>query len=514
LTGRARALIAQATATVAVSALLCVTAAHLAGQNLSTPLVLVSKDLRRSIPTFLVGTQDFVGLDDLATAFQLTVREESGAITVSYRARTIVLTTDQALASVAGRLISLPAPPSRAGARWLVPVEFINRALALIYDQKLELRRPSRLVIIGDLRVPRVTVRYEPLANAARLTIDATPKASSALTQDGARLLIKFDADSIDAALPTLQPQGLVSGVRQADGVTLGVDLGPRFAAFRASTEAIEDTTRLVVDLVGADANTAAAPGRGGTIAPAAPVAPAPPPDVPALVAPAASIRTIAVDAGHGGDDYGVKGPGGALEKDVTLAVARRLKATIEARLGVRVLLTRDEDRNIPLDDRVAIANNSKADLLISLHANGSLRGAPSGASIYVASFGDASTGSRLIPERVPTITGGSRDIELVEWDLAQLRYLDSSNRIAGIMREQFNGRVPLDEHQVFRSGPFPVLESANMPAVLIEMGYLSTADQEHKLAGTEFQTTFVQAVMDSIVKFRDALDESAGVVR
>ena len=95
----------------------------LAGQNSPTsPLTLLSREGRRALPVALVGNQEFVALDDLATAFQLTVREESGALTVSYKGRTIVLTPDQALASVSGRLVSLPAPPARISGRWSVPV--------------------------------------------------------------------------------------------------------------------------------------------------------------------------------------------------------------------------------------------------------------------------------------------------------------------------------------------------------------------------------------------------------
>ena len=485
-------------------ALLVLLGARLVGQNASTPLTVsltvLSKDGRRAVPLTVASGQELIGLDDLAAVFQLAVRDESGAITVSYKGRTIVLTPDQALASVAGRLISLPSPPSRVGARWLVPVEFISRALGPIYDARLDLRRPSHLLIVGDLRVPRVSVRHEPLANAAHLTIDATPRATSTITQETGRLTITFDADAIDAAIPSFQPDGFIQAVRVADPATLVVELGPRFAAFRASTEPIEDTTRLVLDLVGTDATTSAAP-----------TLPTPPTDVPVFGQPSSAIRTIAVDAGHGGGDTGAKGADGTVEKDLTLAVARRLKSAIEARLGIRVLLTRDEDRDIPLDERTAIANNSKADLFISLHANASLRPAPSGASIYVASFNEtAETRASLTPERVPTFGGGARDIELVEWDLAQIRYLDQSTEMAHILGQQFDGRVPLDPRP-FAAGPFRVLESANMPAVLIEMGYLTNADQEKQLVGAEFQNTFVQATMDAIVKFREYLEKESG---
>ena len=483
-------------------------AVHISGQNPAPAaqtsqagLTLLSKDGRRTLAIAVVNGQESVALDDLAAAFQLTVREEAGAITVSYKGRTIVLTADQALASVSGRLVSLPAPPSRVGGRWMVPVEFVGRALALIYDTRLDLRRPSRLVVVGDLRVPRVSIRHEPLANAARLTIDAVPRAASTVTQEAGRLLVKFDADAIDAVMPTLQSPGIVVAFRAVDAVTIAVEVGPRFGAFRSSTESIEDTTRLVIDLVGAEANTAAPPSTSSPAPPASADVPRPGQAVPA-------IRTIAVDAGHGGDDGGAKGASGTAEKDVTLAVARRLKSAIEARLGIRVLLTRDEDRNVPIDERAAIANNSKADLFISLHANAALHGAPSGASIYVAAFNTAQEKqAKLAPERLPTFGGGLRDIELVEWDLAQLRYLDQSTEMARIVRDQLDGRVPLDEHQLIDAGPFRVLESANMPAVLIEMGYLSNADQETALGSAEFQNTFVQALMDAVVKFREYLE-------
>ena len=139
--------------------LLLALAAALSSQTPAPPsLTVFSKDGRRAVPIAMVGDQEFVGLDDLVAMFQLTLREDAlGAITVAYKGKTILLTPDQALASVSGRLVSLPAPPSRNGRRWLVPEEFISRALALIYDLRLDLRKPSRLLVVGDLRVPRIS---------------------------------------------------------------------------------------------------------------------------------------------------------------------------------------------------------------------------------------------------------------------------------------------------------------------------------------------------------------------
>src|SRR5581483_4176542 len=284
-------------AVVLASAMLA--AAHRpAGQTPSgpPPLTLLSRDGRRTLPVITVGDQEFVALDELAAVFQLAVRDDAlGALTVSYKGKTIVLTPDQALASISGKLISLPAAPVRSTApgrpsRWLVPVDFISRALAPIYDSRLDLRKSSRLLVIGDARVPRVAVRYDLQGSGARLTIDATPRTLSTVAQDNDHLVIKFDADAVDVVLPAIQGQGLVQGVRLADPIDLVVDLGPRFASFRASSQALDVASRLTIDFVPAQTETAPAP-------PPPAVTPPPPPPPDLTGAPQGpAIRTMAID--------------------------------------------------------------------------------------------------------------------------------------------------------------------------------------------------------------------------
>jgi N-acetylmuramoyl-L-alanine amidase len=477
----------------------------------STPLTVLSKEGRRALATTVVGDQEFVALDDVAAMFQLSVREDGiGAITATYKGRTIVLTPDQPLASVSGRLVSLPAPPRRSATRrWLVPDEFI-RALTLVYDQKLDLRKSSHLILVGDLRVPRVQVRYDPSTGsgqaAGRLTIDATPPTPGTVAREGDRLTVKFDADAIDLVTTGVQfpPQGVIQSVRVADPATLTFDLGPRFGTFKATNASADTSSRLLIDVAAQVETTTPAQ------APAPPAAPLP--DLGSLLPGAAnftSIRTIAIDPGHGGDDEGAKSGDGAKEKDLALAVARKLKAAVESRMGVRVLLTRDDDRAVSIDDRTAVANNGKADLFISLHANASLRPAVAGATIAIASFDAQSQSSarELAPERVPAAGGGSRQIEFVPWQVAQIPHLRQSTALAMILEQQFHGRIPVAARAI-ESAPFRVLESANMPAVLIEMGYLTNVDQARLLAGAEFQATLVQALFDAVVRFRDALDD------
>jgi len=471
-------------------------------------LTILSKDSQRAIATTTANGQEYVGLDDLAGVFQLTVREDQiGMLAVTYKGKTILLTPNQPLGSVAGRVFSLPAPTIRSNGRWLVPVDFIGRALALVYDTKIALRRPSQLVIVGDLRVPRVQIRYEGTStgSSGRLTVDATPRAASTVTQEGDQLLVTFDADAVDvvnpgAALTDAAAQGLIQRVRTADPAALAFTTGPRFGTFRVTSQASDTSTRQTIDIAAAGA----APSPGARQPPAVL---APPPE---LLTPAGNgswLRTVVVDPGHGGDDPGAQGPEGTTEKDVTLAAARKLKTALEARLGVRVLLTRDDDRNVALEDRTAVANNSKADLFISLHANASWRPALAGATILTALIEHLAeqTARSLPPELVPAATGGARNIEFVPWDVAQIPHLEQSAALARVLVEQLRDRVPLAATPIM-AAPLRVLEPANMPAVLIEMGYLTNAGQETQLADPDFQSTLTQALVDAVVKFRDAL--------
>jgi N-acetylmuramoyl-L-alanine amidase len=479
-----------------------------------TPLTVLSKEnnalVRRTIQTTTINDQEYVALDDLAPMFQLTVREDAlGALTVTYKGKTVLLMPDQPLASIGGRVVSLPAPPVRSGRRWLVPVDFIGRALGLVSDTKITLRRPSHLVILGDLRVPRVQVRYDANGPAnGRLTIDATPRASSTVMQEGDQLVIKFDADAIDVnyvssattPLAAAGAQGLLQAVRVSDPVTLSFATGPRFAGFKAASQPSETSMRQTIDVtaVGAQAEAPQPPS-------AAPTAPAPSDSSSIQLSPTPGLRTIVIDPGHGGDDEGAKGAQGTKEKDVTLAVARRLKTALESRLGIRVVLTRDDDRSVPIDDRTAVANNGKADIFISLHANASWRPALAGATISTAAFGphDEEAAHAMASDLLPAFNGVARGIDFVPWDLAQIQHLGRSESLARTIAEQLQGHVPLAKDPV-DSAPLRVLEPANMPAVLIEMGYLTNAEQEKQIAGNEFQGALVQAVVEAVVKFRD----------
>lgn len=470
------------------------------------PYTVLSREGRRPLAARMVAGQEMFALDDLARLFELTVREDAaaGGLTVTVRNQIIVLSAGQSLASVGGRLISLPTPPVRDGRAWLVPVDFVPRALAPLLGSRIELRRPSRLLLLGDIRVPRVAGRIEPLGSLARLTLDVSPATPHTVSQDGARLIVRFDADTLDAVLPVTTAPELIQGVRPGEGpTTVTIDLGPRFASFRTSDLPGErGAGRIVVDVLG---QSAEAPPQQGL-----PALPGQPQEMPPLIdlGPTGGLRTVVVDAGHGGSEDGAKGPEGTLEKNITLSVARRLKAALESRLGVRVILTRDSDATVGLDERAALGNNNKADLFVSLHANASMRPAASGAEVFYLSldeYGDAAQrAAHGDSESLPVFGGGTRDIELIPWEMAQARYIQESAALAQAVEASLRERVPVSSRAI-QQAPFRVLVGANMPAVLVEMGFLTNADQEKRLRSDDFQNNVVQALVESITRFRDA---------
>ena len=471
----------------------------------AAPYTVLSREGRRPLAARMMAGQEMFALDDLARLFNVVVREDAaaGGLTVTAGTQTIALSPGQSLASVNGRLISLPTAPLREGRTWYVPVDFVPRALGPALGSRVELRKPSRLILVGDIRAPRVVGRMEPLGSVARLTLDVAPATPHTIAQDGPRLIVRFDADTLDAALPATTSPDLVANIRPGDGpASLAIDLGPRFASFR-TTDAPGDrgAGRIVIDVVGQ--TTEAQPPSPGPPQP-------PPQDVPPLIdlAPSGTLRVIVIDAGHGGSEEGAKGPGGTLEKNVTLAVARRLKAALEARLGVRVILTRDGDATMGLDERAALANNNKADLFVSLHANASLRPGMTGAEVFYLSldeYGDA--GERVArgeSEPLPVFGGGTRDIEVILWDMAQARYIQESAALAQAIEASLRERVPMSPRAI-QQAPFRVLVGANMPAVLVEMGFITNAAQEKQLQSDEFQNLLVQGLLESITRFRDA---------
>jgi N-acetylmuramoyl-L-alanine amidase len=352
-----------------------------------------------------------------------------------------------------------------------------------------------------------VAIRLEAAGPPTRLTLDVVPPLVVNAASDAGRVLVRVDADALDIAT-TPGGAGLIDQIRTGDQTTtIAIALNARAGTPRISTVTTNESTRVLVEVPVA--------AQQETVAPAPPPAPAPVPAPAETPAPllgnrTAKLQTMVVDAGHGGEDNGVRGPKGTLEKQVTLDAARRLKTLVESRLGVRVVMTREDDRAVSLDERDAIANNSKADLFLSLHANGSPSASVKGTEVYYLRLDRAGEEARRTAAAteliLPVVGGITRPIDIIPWDLAQASHVDASSRFASMLEEELEKRVPAGPRPL-QQAPMRVLSGANMPAALVEMAYLTNGEQEQRVKSDEFQGAVVEAIYGAVVRFKTYLE-------
>jgi N-acetylmuramoyl-L-alanine amidase len=207
-------------------------------------------------------------------------------------------------------------------------------------------------------------------------------------------------------------------------------------------------------------------------------------------------VRIVAVDAGHGGDDTGARGPRGVLEKTANLGVARALAEELDRTPGIRAVLVRDGDYFIPLRERYHIAEKAKADLFISLHANSSpRRGSGNGTEVYFLSLRgatDQATKDLADMENAADLVGGvpaqaEDDLVSILYDVKRSSALQQSQLLAVNLLDQVTRGSPLEERGVKQAG-FVVLKSVEFPSVLVETAFINNPVEARLLMSADFQ--------------------------
>jgi len=234
-----------------------------------------------------------------------------------------------------------------------------------------------------------------------------------------------------------------------------------------------------------------------------------PPPPPPSPRERGDSRRIIVIDAGHGGVDPGTIGPGGTYEKTVTLAMARQVKARMEATGRYKVVLTRDSDIFIPLRERVAIARNAGAEMFISLHADAIANRNTRGGSVYTLSevASDKEAESLAARENKADLIAGmdlsqeSREVASILLDLAQRETMNYSARFAALLVNELGKSVRLLSNS-HRFAGFAVLKAPDVPSVLFEMGYLSNPAEEKELLRPDYRLKMADGILRAADRF------------
>jgi N-acetylmuramoyl-L-alanine amidase len=261
------------------------------------------------------------------------------------------------------------------------------------------------------------------------------------------------------------------------------------------------------------EAETAAANGGLPAQAPStAPAAPSPQPQMNCCSAPAKVTRmvTIALDPGHGGEDPGATGASGSHEKDIVLAIAKRLKAKLEGLPNTRVMLTRDADYFVPLGVRVEKARKVQADLFVSIHADAFVEPSARGSSVFVLSEkGASSSAARWLAndQNKADLIGGvnlathDRQLASVLFDLSTTAQINDSIKLGKAVLTEIGGINRLHKGAVEQAG-FAVLKAPDIPSILVETAFISNPDEEARLRDNGYQDQIADAITKGIRRY------------
>lgn len=221
-------------------------------------------------------------------------------------------------------------------------------------------------------------------------------------------------------------------------------------------------------------------------------------------------LITIAIDAGHGGEDPGARGASGSREKDITLKIAKKLKVAIDGEPNMRGLLTRDGDYFVPLGTRVVKARKFKADLFVSIHADAFTNPAARGSSVFALSEkGATSASARYLAKKenesdlIGGVSLGGRDPVLAKTllDLSQAATINDSLKLGKAVLGHVGDVNKLHKNQVEQAG-FAVLKSPDIPSILVETAFISNPEEERKLLDDTYQDKLVEAIFNGIKKY------------
>lgn len=343
------------------------------------------------------------------------------------------------------------------------------------------------LVAAAQAAVPTARISVDSASGSTRVVVTFSKAVSTQLVPAASGRLEIVCSEPVEVAPAESKiDDPLLKGWKVRDGRVIVLETGTGYRKYESFE--LRNPVRLVLDLQGErSAKAPSAPSRREQA----------PRDV------------VVIDPGHGGIEMGAVGPSGLQEKDVTLDLGRRLKTRLEREAAVSVVLTRDEDRLVGLDERAAIANHNRAALFVSIHLNAAKRRGAVGAETYFLSPDATDDESRTLAalenrasgvEEAPTADDGKADrgLDLILWDLAQNQYLAESSRLAEAVQREMNALAGTKDRGV-RQAPFRVLQGATMPAILVEVGFVTSPDEEAKLKDDAYLDRIVGALSRAV---------------
>ncbi len=477
---------------------------------------------------------------------------------------------------IARRAVSLSSPPVLEGRRLLLPPDIIPVILAERYGLEAVEWEPSQMVArIRSRGVTIAQIRVGSYPSHTRVVLETVTPLEWSVQQEegntGLQILVPGGvlATSIHPLTPRAGIVRLVQPAQHDGGAGVRILCDGRHAGIR--TFNLRDPDRIVIDVLApASVRSGQMPSRGGGNASRPPIPASAPSATPIGSDSAAAARptqapprtpesvdrradgvsppsdgehgavritpspgngeggaqgrvpevlTVVLDPGHGGHDTGAVGPSGLLEKDVVLDLALRLRRLLRDRLGVRVIMTRTEDIFIPLQERTAIANRAKADFFVSLHMNGAAKRGAVGFETFYFTREPSDNDARASAQRenliIETDAARGKDQEsllrITLADMAVTRDMRESGELAELVLTSLDKLLKVENRGV-KSGPFYVLATAAMPAILVEGAFITNPKEERRLQQEAYRERVATALFEGISKYKARYERRVGI--
>jgi N-acetylmuramoyl-L-alanine amidase len=459
-------------------------------------LLLCAGTAGATLPTIAYEGRNYVELSRVAERLksQLDAPAEGSQARLRTSAHVVTFTRNWARILVDGAPLVLDAPVRVRKGVWLVPDTFVDQV------------------------VPRISVAAA--APAAPAAPAPTPAASVTLEELRTRSYPSFTRIVVETSAP-IGHRVETPGGKELRIRLLGLMASPQTESI---ADGFIDEARL--ERAGTDAilrvTFEAAPGelKASTLA-----------DPPRLVLDVARpveprgreaftpLRTIVLDAGHGGHDSGAIGPGGLMEKELVLDITKRVARLLQERVGVKVLFSRDGDQFVPLRDRTSFANRERADLFVSIHANAHRVVASEGVEVYFLSSEATDNAARQLAAAENSVVQlekpaagrpagrGSEIVKTMLWDLAQAEFQTESSRLAETVLDSMAAGLRIPNRGVKQAG-FYVLGGAAMPAILVEIGFVSNPREEKRLKDSRYRDEIARAIASGLAEYKRIADQ------
>ncbi len=425
--------------------------------------------------------EPFVSSADAALIFRAARYWDPDRLQMTMRAggRSAVVTVNSRhVQRAGGSLLLALAPVHVDGDVWL-PLEFLTAVLAPSSGDDVDWDPEQQVLMVGGRRADLLSVSLASAPHATTLTLGCAKALAWRLerTAPDTLALTLDEANAAPALLGAVIAEGLVSGgvlEQLPRGVRIAVALGPRAGGWNVETSVDGREIRLALQEREGDVPDEPAPA-------AAPLGAEP-------ASTGRDVRVVVIDPGHGGSDRGAVGDGGTPEKDLMLELAEDVRQQLR-RLDFDVVLTRNDDRDLEPEQRAEAANRAGGDVFVSLHADSWFGAEASGVTTFAAPADN---------EPLPELTDG-----FLPWHLAQRRHAVASGELAALVQPRLVAATGSPDRGIVRLDA-RVLQGLDMPAIMIEVGFLTDPGQERSLLDGGRRSELATAIAAAVAVFRD----------